>query len=291
MFERIYVEIGNICNLSCSFCQGTTRKKEQMSIEKFNDVCKKIKGYTKFVYLHVLGEPLLHKDLSDILKAIDQNNLKACITTNGTLLKQKEDILLQNSDIIHKISISLHDIEGSGINTLDRYLQDVISFSKKAAEKNIYIVFRLWNKDSSEGLGNNSQNGLIENFLRSIFIEPWQEKPRGYRLKKNIFLEYDGIFTWPSKSNSTEMEIGFCYGLSTQLAILVDGTVVPCCLDADANIPLGNIFLQNLEEILNSKRAVNIINGFKCGKLTESLCKKCTFARKFKTAQRQKLQQ
>ena len=282
MLERIYIEIGNICNLDCSFCGGTVKPKKQMTCEEFALICEKIKNKTKFIYLHIMGEPLLHKDLTDILKIAKENNLPVCITTNGTLLKEKGEILLKNNDCVHKVSISLHSPEGNGITDFDNYLETAVSFSKAAAQKEIFTVFRLWNKDSAEGIGKNIQNEYIESFLKTEFKREWQTRPRGYRLDKNIFLEFDGVFTWPSNSKADSITNGFCHGLSSQIGILADGTVVPCCLDSNGEIELGNIFKSSLEEILNGARATAIKQNFAKGKIFEPLCQKCTFARKFK---------
>lgn len=282
MLERIYVEIGNICNLSCSFCAGTKRHKKQMSVEEFKKVCQRIKGKTKYIYLHVLGEPLLHPSLDDFLKIARENMLAVCITTNGVLLSQKGDIISKNADIVHKVSISLHSLEGNDTAEYDNYLRNAVLFAKEMANEGIFVVFRLWNKDSLEGFGKNRQNSYIEDFLKSEYLKDWQNRPRGFRIAKNTFLEYDGIFTWPTKSTAPQTEKGFCYGISSQIAILVDGTVTPCCLDCEGEIPLGNIFEKPLVEILEGEKAKAIKNGFLQGKFTHPLCKKCTFARRFK---------
>lgn len=282
MLERIYVEIGNICNLSCSFCAGTKREKRQMSIGQFSQICSKIKGKAKFIYLHVLGEPLCHPLLDKFLKIAKENELPVCITTNGVLIAEKSYIISENANIIHKVSVSLHSLEGNDFKFFNDYLKNAVTFAKEMAEKGIYIVFRLWNNDSSEGKGKNKQNFYIEEFLKKEFLGEWQKRVRGYRLEKNIFLEYDGIFTWPKQSTAEEVDEGFCHGLSSQIAILVDGTVVPCCLDCEGEIPLGNIYNNSLDEILSSEKAKAISKGFSQGKFVHPLCKKCTFARRFK---------
>ncbi len=281
MLERIYVEIGNVCNLSCSFCHKTKREKRIMSADEFKLIVSKIKDKVKYVYLHVLGEPLLHKDLPEILQIAKDNNLKVCITTNGTLLKEKGELLI-NCGAVHKVSVSLHAPEGNGEDKLQNYLEGVTAFSKAAAEKGIYVVFRLWNQDSLEGKGKNIQNSFIESFLKACFCDVWKPHGKGLRLSRNIFLEYDGVFTWPASSKGEKQQEGFCYGLSSQIAVLADGTVVPCCLDADGDVPLGNIFTESLDEILNSKKAQAIKNGFLNGKAVEPFCQKCTFKNRFK---------
>lgn len=252
-----------------------------MTVTEFETVCQRIAKHTKYIYLHVLGEPLLHKDLREILQIAKRYSLKVCITTNGTLLKEKGNIILE-SNAVHKVSISLHSYEGNGITDFEGYLTSAVEFSKSAAQKGIFTVFRLWNGDSSEGLGKNTENAYIESFLKANFSNPWQERPKGFRLEKNIFLEYDKVFTWPASSKSEPITEGFCHALSKQVAILADGTVTPCCLDSDGNIPLGNIFDNGFSEILNSPLSLSILQGFKSGKIVHPVCQKCTFMRKFK---------
>ena len=311
MYKRIYVEIGNICNLRCSFCPPVRRAKRQMSVEEFEIICQKIKPHTDYILLHVMGEPLLHPKLDAILNIAGKYGFRVGITTNGTLLDRCSQVLLDHSDVIHRISISLHSAEGNERSLSDTehngasnerslsdaahslptphspapapasYLQTAISFAGQAATKGIYIVFRLWNLDSAEGKGANRNNLAIEDTLHLSFPDEWGKRYSGYRLAQNIFLEYDGIFTWPTESNAEEIEEGFCHGATSQLAVLADGTVVPCCLDSEGEIVLGNLFNQNMEEILSSERLQNMCKGFQKRIFVEPLCQKCTYARRF----------
>lgn len=284
MLERAYVEIGNICNLSCSFCPGTQREPRQMAEAEFRAVCQRLAGRVKFLYLHLMGEPLLHPGLDIFLKIMKEFDFKTCITTNGTLLKERASVLLKHSDAVHKVAISMHAPEGNRISgAIDEYMNHVMDFAESAAERGIFTVLRLWNLDSAEALGKNLQNAHIEKTLKARFPEQWQRRHKGYRLSRNIFLEYDGVFVWPSESAAAESESGYCHGLTQQIGILVDGTVVPCCLDSEGSVALGNIFENSLEHILSSQRAKQITEGFRCGKLTEPTCRKCTYARRFKS--------
>jgi radical SAM protein with 4Fe4S-binding SPASM domain len=106
--------------------------------------------------------------------------------------------------------------------------------------------------------------------------ESLKEK-NSFKLKNNVYLSMGEKFKWPSLKAEELGERIFCYGLRDQIGILVDGTVVPCCLDSEGNIPIGNIFENTLEEILNSKRAKDIYDGFSGRKAVEELCKKCGF--------------
>ena len=281
-FNKIYVEIGNVCNLSCSFCPTLKREKRQMTPDEFGVVCQKIRPYTDYIYLHLMGEPLCHPKLEELLCIAKAFGFKVCITTNGTLLEKKGSVLLEYADIIHKVSISLHCIEGNDIESrLADYMTLVTDFSKRSASQGIYTVLRLWNIDTDERAGENTQNVYIENRLRSEFPLEWKKRCNGYGIADHIFLEYAGIFTWPDESEAEPTDSGYCHGLGDQIGILADGTVVPCCLDSEGNIALGNIFEESLDEILNGKRAENMINGFASREMREELCKKCSFAHRF----------
>ncbi len=254
-----------------------------MNAEEFEIVCKRVRGKADQLFFHVMGEPLYHPDVGSFIDIAKKYGFKVCITTNGTLLSLQENELLSRADAIHRISISLHCIEGNGAeNAMEKYLANVIAFSKKAAESGIYTVLRLWNLDSAEKDGKNAENELIEATLRREFPGEWQKRWSGFRLAKGIFLEYAGIFTWPAESEAEAKEEGYCHGLLDQIAILADGTVVPCCLDSEGEIKLGNIFETELDGILSCERAVRMREGFAAGKMAEPLCQRCTYARRFK---------
>ena len=118
--------------------------------------------------------------------------------------------------------------------------------------------------------------------MRAEDIEEVYNRIKLYNKKKmdesdNLYLDKQEEFVWPSLDNDYYNEIGTCYALKDQLAILVDGTVVPCCLDSDGVINLGNIYKENLEDIINSNRYQTMKIGFCNRKVTEELCKKCSF--------------
>lgn len=281
-FNKIYVEISNVCNLSCSFCPKLKRAKRIMTPDEFTHVCDSIRPYTDYIYLHLMGEPLCHPHFEELLVIAKAHQFRVCITTNGTLLSKSSDVILKYADTIHKVSISLHCIEGNDIEgRLSEYMDGVISFSKLSAQAGIYTVLRLWNLDTEDRSGANSQNEYIEKCLHYSFPSDWKKRWNGYGVANRIFLEYAGIFTWPDESQAEQRTQGTCHGLGDQIGILADGTVVPCCLDSEGNVPLGNIFDQSLEQILSTDRAVSMIEGFKCGEMREALCQKCSYAHRF----------
>ena len=274
-FATIYVEISNICNLSCYFCPGTTRKPKRMTENEFKIVLEKIKDYTDYIYFHLLGEPLCHPDLEEFLKIAEEMKLMVTIITNGTLLNKNKDILL-NSKSHYKTVISLHSFEANDNKiSFENYLDDCFTYARTAENKKI-VVLRLWNNG-----GKDSLNDEILNVLEKHFPKPWVSERNGTRIGNKIYIQYGDKFDWPTLESDNINEKVFCYGLRTQIGILADGTVVPCCLDNNGEINLGNIFKSDLEEIINSQKAQNIYNGFSNRNACEELCKRCSFVRKF----------
>ena len=273
-FRKIYLEISNVCNLSCAFCPGTRRRPAVMQEDAFCRLLDELKGWTDYLYFHLMGEPLCHPDLEKYL-ALAAADFKVILTTNGTLLPQKQDMLL-SAEGLHKVNISLHSFEANDIATsFEDYLSGCFSFGQAAQGKKI-VCYRLWNQG-----GANEKNDAILKLMKHYFPDPWIQESRGTRIGQRVYLEYGDKFDWPSLTAPEQTGKCFCYGLKDQLGILCDGTVVPCCLDHDGDIPLGNLLLQPLDEILSSPRATAIYEGFCRGKAEENLCKRCGYSQRF----------
>lgn len=274
MYSRVYVEITNICNMSCSFCHGHSRDPRRMSLGEFSLILDKLAGHTQYIYYHLMGEPLTHPQLPDFLKTAAQKGFKSVLTTNGTLLKKRGDELIRAG--IHKISISVHSFESENDGDLKKYLTDITEFAEKAWKQGVIVVLRLWNRGYDGGL-----NDKAVSFLRSHIDGEWTENSKGLRIRNKFFLEWGDRFGWPDKSAPIQGDEVFCYGLRDHFGILCDGTVVPCCLDSDGIIALGNIFNEDIDDILSSPRAKAIVKGFDGRKASEELCKRCAYAQRF----------
>ena len=245
-----------------------------MSDTEFITVLEKLKGYTEYIYYHLMGEPLTHPSLSAFIKAATERGFKSIITTNGTLLKQRGDELISAG--VHKVNLSLHSFEQGSEANQRQYVYELSDFSKKASDAGIIVVFRLWNKGFDDGR-NESAGKLLKEFISP----DWKEHPRGTKIRDRIYLEWGERFEWPDAEAEIKGKRFFCYGLKDQFGILSDGSVVPCCLDSEGVINLGNVFHEELDSILNSERARNIVECFKCGTASEELCKRCGFAQRF----------
>ena len=274
MYNKVYIEITNICNMNCSFCHGHKRPPKRMTKDEFLLILEKLKDHTKFIYYHLMGEPLTHPELPEFIKLAGEKGYKSIITTNGTLLEKRGEELLSAG--VHKINVSLHSFENGTEESHAKYIREISEFSKKAAEKGIIVNFRLWNKGFDGGKNENTLSLLKENIPGE-----WSETRSGCKLRDKVFLEWGDRFEWPDSEAELKTGNFRCYGLKDQFGILSDGTVVPCCLDSDGTINLGNIFNEDIESILCSKRANDIVEGFKCGKASEELCRRCGYAQRF----------
>lgn len=274
-FQKVYLEISNVCNLSCRFCPGTKRAPKVMTQEELSTLLPKLRPWTDFLYFHLMGEPLCHPHLPGFLEAAGNQGFKVILTTNGTLLeKQKENLL--HAQALHKVNISLHAFEANDLAVpFDVYLQRCFAFGKAAEGKKL-VVYRLWNQGGAD-----QRNNEILSALEACFPKPWIQERKGIRIGTRVYLEYGDKFDWPDYSAEDQGQQVFCYGLRDQIGVLCDGTVVPCCLDHDGDLALGNLFDSDLEKILQSDRATAIYNGFQKHIAAEELCRKCGYARRF----------
>lgn len=275
-FRKVYVEISNICNLNCSFCPGTKRPKRAMTAEEFRAILPKLQPWADYLYFHLMGEPLYHPKLYTFLQLAHEYGFKVILTTNGTHLGTHATLLSASAGL-HKVNISLHAFEANDLTIpFEQYLDNCFAFGKQAEGK-ILISYRLWNQGGAD-----TQNDAIIRKLKDYFPEPWVQESRGIRIGQRVYLEHGDKFDWPDLSAPIQSDRVFCYGLRDHIGVLCDGTVVPCCLDHEGDISLGNLFTQDLNEILSSSRACAIYDGFSSGKAPEELCRRCGYATRFK---------
>ncbi|MBQ7283538.1 MAG: SPASM domain-containing protein, partial [Oscillospiraceae bacterium] len=279
----------------CSFCPGHKRNLKEMCAADFDKVMAKVHDKGENFYLHLMGEPTAHSQFDDILKICNCYGIRPNITTNGTLLAKRGNVIMQHD--VRNVSVSLHSFEANDTGfSLESYLKGITDFCAKALGSKTVVELRLWTMSPESLADKNSFNFKIIEFLREklrpdfdiyqkmneTFFSMEQNRKKNFRIKENIFLGMAEQFCWPSLENSpNEVCKGFCYGLRNQIAVLSDGTAVPCCLDSNGNMPLGNIFDSELADIVNSERAKFIYDGFTNHKAVEPLCQSCGYMKKY----------
>ena len=284
--DRIYLEVTNICNLSCPFCPPHSRASATMPIEVFSRIVEKIRGRAKTLYFHVKGEPLLHPDLSSLIDIATLAGFSVIITTNGTLIPERYPALA-GKEGLSRLNVSLHSLaqfDRAKRRALARAIfESVDALSRTNRERNprFLVSYRLWTRDRAsvtaeimELLG--ERYALEAGKLDCLFGEK-----NGVKISDGIACHAAETFDWPSLAASDFGGEGFCYGLRDQAGILVDGTVVPCCLDGEGAINLGNILESDWDSIIEGKRARAVYDAFTNRKITEPLCRRCGYRLRF----------
>lgn len=286
-FSRAYVEITNICGLSCSFCPPKEQPSQTMSVDFFKQVLQELKPYTDEIALHVMGDPMVLSNLGAYLDIAHTSGLKVMITTSGFYLDSPRcDALFHPS--IRQVNISLNSFNKNSVSrTFGAYMEPILALcdEKLLRSEDFFINLRLWNLDDvrSETLFNERLFALLEKhfFLeKGMIASNISGERQSIRLTSKILLHFDRYFEWPNLNN-TMVANGYCQGLNKQIAILSDGRVVPCCLDSEGIMELGNLNETNLGKILTSKRATAIADGFLKGACVEELCQKCSYKERF----------
>lgn len=267
-FKKIYIEITNACNLNCSFCIKNKRKIKYISFNEFKYIISKIKGNTKEIYCHILGEPLLHPNINEFIEYANKERILVNITTNGYLINN-----ISKCRNIHRLNISLHSYVNNNNLELYDYLENIFNYIDIIRDKT-FISLRLWTKSkyTKDILG-------YINKRYNLNIDALEEDNK-IKILNNVTIDTFHEFIWPDLNNNYYSEIGTCKGLIDHIGILSDGSIVPCCLDSMGIIKLGNIYTDNLDEIMENDRVKKMINGFKKGYKCEKLCKHCCFSRK-----------
>jgi radical SAM protein with 4Fe4S-binding SPASM domain len=286
-FHKINVEVSNICNLQCSFCPEVIREKKMMSLDLFENIIQQIAPLTELVCFHLMGDPLVHPNLSQMIQICEKYQAQIFFVTNGVLVKPEHHQILL-SPAMYQVNFSLHSFfdnyPGKNPST---YLEKIFAWTESALSQrpDLYINYRLWNlQDIRGGLTENIEmlKRIQERFHFSINPSHIQiQKNKSYKIKNKLYLHFDTEFIWPDLKLPVLGQKGTCYGLSSHFGIHADGTVVPCCLDKEASIVLGKIQDTPILEILESPKAQSILSGFKKNKLVEDLCQRCQYIERF----------
>lgn len=283
-YSRLYIEITNQCNMCCSFCAKNHRPDRSMTVEEFNHVAREVAPFTNYIYLHVLGEPLSHRNLKEFIQIGYELGLKVNITTNGSLLPKQKDMLVSAKGL-RKVSVSLHSMEEGSFNDNESYLKGVAQFAKEFTAEDKLCELRLWNI----GSGDDYNHSVVEPLFSYLGIDGEEQvkiideisETGTLTLWPGLFLGKSERFKWPSMKAPLTNHPTYCHGVGSQLGILVDGTVIPCCLDSLGEVNLGNVFQKPLKDILEDKRAMDMKEGFRKREPSEELCRRCEYATRF----------
>ncbi len=255
-----------------------------MDLKLFDSIVNQLQYHTKEIALHVVGDPLSQSNLIEYLDIIHKYRLKSLITTSGYFLKKHNYQTLFHPSV-KQINISLNSFNKNDTNlNFEQYITPILALCQAKIEQTqeLFINLRVWNLDEANSeISYNKM--LFDRLSRSFDIDIaniYKTKPKSIRLESKILLHFDSYFEWPSLNNQIYGD-GTCQGLSSHIAILANAKVVPCCLDCDGIISLGNLQQESLKSILKSQKTRDIIDGFKDNKAIEELCQKCSYKSRF----------
>ncbi|MEE8807073.1 MAG: radical SAM protein [Lactimicrobium sp.] len=275
MIKRVYLEITNKCNLKCAFCARHHRAPENMSPAFFESLLPQVKNYTDYIYLHVQGEPLLHPDFETIMNLCDQYGMKVQLVTNGSLLYLHPSLLDHSS--LRKLSVSLQSapFQNGDMNQLKDVLTQMMKQASAAEHPTVEI--RFWRDDV---LARDHAQKILQ-YLQDHYTFVPSVRKANYQIMPHVFVDFDNAFSWPGQEETVPCCKGRCHGAVDQIAILSDGTLVPCCLDYDGHIAFGNLHEASLAALLSSRRYLDMVKGIRSHMLVEPYCQQCTFHHRF----------
>ena len=281
-FQKVYLEITNACNLRCPFCPPTKRPPAFLTRERFLRALDQLAPYTRYLYFHIKGEPLLHPLLPDFLTLAGERGFQVNLTTNGVLLPELSPALLE-APALRQVNLSLHSYQPRAHGGMGEFVAAATAFARRAAEGGKHAVFRLWTLDSrreADGTCRALLDLLAGEFPGAGDLAA-RSKERSLTLGEHIFLSFEEEFAWPGLSAPVIPGPGTCYGARRMLGVLCDGTVVPCCLDGEGECPLGNLFTEDLRDILARPPLEEMAQGFRNRKITQDLCRRCGYRTRF----------
>jgi MoaA/NifB/PqqE/SkfB family radical SAM enzyme len=258
--KRLYLEITNQCNLNCAFCPLSKRKIEHLPLALIAKVLAESAKLSPYVYLHVLGEPLMYPKFREVLELAEKYQVKLQLVTNGTLLKEYQDVLL-TAKALRKLSVSLQSLFTS--DNLAEHLLSLNAFIEKAKKTDLIIELRNWT----------GENPAISTYLKETF--GYQDKK--LKLRPKLYLSFSETFSWPSLATEVKQQAKYCQGPKMMLCVLSNGVISPCCLDTEGLLNLGNIRDISLLEARENPRYQQLLLGFRDNKVLELLCKHCNY--------------
>lgn len=286
-FQKVHIEISNVCNLQCSFCPEVIRAKKLIDLELFEDVVAQVAPITEQIAFHLMGDPLVHPKLAELVEITHKHGARIFFVTNGVLMRERQSELLLHP-AFRQVNFSLHSFfDNFPEKDPTEYLERIFAYTERALleRPDLYINYRLWNLAEARGttsLNTEMLQRVAERFDSVVPSSVDVRKKKSFNLRGRLYLHFDTEFIWPDLKLPSLGRTGTCLGLSSHFGILADGTVVPCCLDKEGKIALGNVKNLPLDQILTSTRAQAILKGFRERRLVENLCQRCNYIDRFK---------
>ncbi len=299
--KKIYIEISDICGLKCSFCPAPKGNRGVMDLELFKKAVFESKHYTNLIALHILGDPLSVENLANYLAIAKDANLKVEITTSGANLSDF-DLLLQSP--IKQVNFSLDAL--NEVKNRDFLLGRIADFCayKRQNKSEVFVNLRVQKRARNRNLVAFLEEKFsvcgVKNLARflgesseskgaNLVLDSSANRnlaTNRVKLGDKIIIDFREVFVWNLKSDSSDSTEssairGTCLALQNHIGILSNGEIIPCCMDFSGILSLGNIKDLSIKSALTSRRAREMLKGFRENRIVEPFCKACDYRKCF----------
>lgn len=268
--SEIVMETTNRCNLRCTMCaiNHMKRKVGDIDINNFKRFVDEIKGRVELVYLHGLGEPLLHPQIIDMIGYCRAKGLRCGMSTNATVLDEKMSREILKAGLDYMILA----FDGAKKETFERVRKNA-DFDK--VKNNIGTFLRVKRSIPNKNF-TVVQMVLMDETMEELkaFLSAWRSEKGidAVRTKRHIDLRF---------VNNNKERPGVCdkpcFYLWRQANIYWDGTMSLCCMANDNEEIVGNIFKDGgFEKVWNSEKMKDYRRLHAAGKYADiRICRKC----------------
>jgi radical SAM protein with 4Fe4S-binding SPASM domain len=286
----VYLETTNFCNLECSFCNRNevVKHAKHMSIDKWKFVLEKLKDHPiAEAKLMGLGEPFLHPKFSEICKIFKEYFPKAFVIVATNCQYKITDNFTNALKYIDLLYLSIDGYKNSyekfrppsKWDKLIKFLEEL----KKVNRFNCKITCNyVVNKENIEDIKH--VNSLCRKYnldeLRLNIAQNWSEnkslndekKISGYSEEQVKYIKDNFKSNVKGKAPWTWSD---CFWVKRGLYMTVDGDLKVCAINTDT-ASIGNIFVDDINSVLNSTRMKKIRTGCHSNK-PEQHCKNCSY--------------
>lgn len=289
---HLTIEATNLCNLNCPMC-GTgknfsTRKKGQISFNAFKQIIDELGKYLYVVGPFNLGEPLLHKEIFNMISYAQKKNITTVISTNGILLTK--DIVSKIIESgLEELFISIDAATektynimrpGGDFAVLIENIKFLVQEKKKRKSKTPYIIAQMvvtkYNENEVNDFKKMTDDLGVDRYLLSDF---WEQYLGNSSAEEETVHFYPAQEKYKNLGNTDLLVKDTCRWAWSGSVINWDGTVIPCCYDYNETYIIGNIFKDGFKQLWNNVKYRRLRQEIKKGRKNIPLCKKCPRAR------------
>jgi MoaA/NifB/PqqE/SkfB family radical SAM enzyme len=265
----------NRCNLRCNFCNYANEgvfdeEKSEMTLNSVRTIFSHPLLKNALVVDLFGGEPLLCKELTEIIAFLASYGYLTNLVTNGLLLADRISDLKKAG--ITSVNVSIYS---ENITVLRKSLLDINKIfpvqtsyvlTKSQVEKNPQEIMEIVEMSKSSGCKFMTFNIFIPSGKNANFNEViTDDLPAYHSLFAQIKNKYNEFVLWRpvvhSSKNDGKLFDKSCRDLWKKITVNAKGEIVPCCGIAPYCLPNVNIFTSTADEIYNHPSMIELRNN------------------------------